>query len=144
MLIPGRPTPTSLTWMRQKSPGLGLQILLMAGSTTVAQSGLTRVNRASLSLGAATVGTLELSSMWTLQKKWQTITAMSNGRHYHTSSFMNGSVYSLGGEGGAVSTYEKLSGGSWTATNLRKQRKYHASVSLPDKTLTCIGGDNLG
>ena len=77
-------------------------------------------------------------------KKWQTITAMSNGRHYHTSSFMNGSVYSLGGESGAISTYEKLSGGSWTATNLRKQRKYHASVSLPDKTLTCIGGDNLG
>ena len=81
-------------------------------------------------------------------KKWRILRTMSTDRRYHSSSFMGGVIYSLGGDSSTTSksTHEMLNKTTdrWTRTNLRRQRSNHAGISLPAGTLTCFGGDNLG
>ena len=98
-------------------------------------------------------------------KKWRVLPAMSRQRQFHTSSFMGGTIFSFGGhdpkkrqteinqgrQETGEATFEMLNttgllSGSfqWTTMNLQSERKYHAGISLPAGTLTCLEGDNLG
>ena len=93
-------------------------------------------------------------------KKWRILPSMSKDRLYHTASFMGGTILSLGGSENSrtrgevdwpgrresrEATFEKLNKttNEWTKTNLNSERKYHAGISLPAGTLTCLGDDNL-
>ena len=79
-------------------------------------------------------------------QKWRDdIPVMSSNRYYHTSSTIGGALYSHGGSG-SERTQELFNETmtAWTISNLRRQRKYHASVSLPEGTISCYDEKNLG
>ena len=79
-------------------------------------------------------------------QKWRDdIPVMTSHRHYHTSTIIRGALYSHGGSGseGTQELFNETTA-TWTKSNLRRKRRYHNSVSLPEGTLSCFGGDNLG
>ena len=71
-------------------------------------------------------------------KRWRVLQSMSTSRENHVTTFMGGTILSLGGSGGETS-FEKLNTTSneWTAAELTLPRRNHIGVSLPAGTLQC-------
>ena len=63
---------------------------------------------------------------------------MSTSRESHVTTFMGGTILSLGGSGGETS-FEKLNTTSneWTTAEVTLPRRNHIGVSLPAGTLQC-------
>ena len=107
--------------------------------------------------GGSNSGSTKVEFLIDSVRKWRVLPSMSKERQSHTASFMDGTIFNFGGYGSSsrfgskgnsasgVTTYERLNKtNQWTKANLCSQRKYHAGISLPAGTLTCLNGDNLG
>jgi len=76
--------------------------------------------------------------------RWQTLPALKIERYHHSSSIMGGKLFVHGGGHNSAKASQEMFNRTWSNNgNLRESRHYHASVTVPEHSLSCIGQDNL-
>ena len=69
---------------------------------------------------------------------WQTLPTLTVQRYHHSSSIMGGKLFVHGGGDNAAKSSQEMFNRTWSSNgNLRESRFYHASVMVPEHSITC-------
>ena len=70
--------------------------------------------------------------------RWQTLPPLTVERYYHTSSIMGGKLFVHGGGHNSAKASQEMFNRTWSSNgNIRESRYYHASVLVPEHSITC-------
>ena len=71
--------------------------------------------------------------------RWRILPALAKNREYHSSSMIAGQLYVHGGSNSAAQSTQESLNQTWSSgLNLRVSRYSHASVSLPEDSISCL------